>query len=95
MNWTYHRIIFTYPIGQVGCRFHLPEDAFHLPMAIGQPLMLNPGKAYLHEQLGIAYLRDKLGMPNLRDELVIAYLHDKLGIAYLHDKFAKITYMTN
>jgi hypothetical protein len=40
----------------IGCRFHLPEDAFHLPRAIGQPLMLNPGKAYLHEQLGIAYL---------------------------------------
>jgi hypothetical protein len=38
-NWTYHRIIFTCPIGQVGCCFHLPEDAFHLPRAIGQPLM--------------------------------------------------------
>jgi len=24
--------------------FHLPEDAFHLPRAIGQPLMSNPGK---------------------------------------------------
>jgi hypothetical protein len=43
-NWTYHRIIFTCPIGQVGCRFHLPEDAFHLPQAIGQPLMSNPDK---------------------------------------------------
>ena len=41
-NWTYHRIIFTCPIGQVGCRFHLPKDAFHLPRAIGQPLMSNP-----------------------------------------------------
>ena len=34
-NWTYHRIIFTCPIGQVGCRFHMPR-------AIGQPLMSNP-----------------------------------------------------
>ena len=41
-NWTYHRIIFTCPIGQVGCRFYLPEDAFHFPRAIGQPLMSNP-----------------------------------------------------
>jgi hypothetical protein len=41
-NWTYHRIIFTCLIGQVGCRFHLPEDAFHLPRAIGQTLMSNP-----------------------------------------------------
>ena len=41
-NSTYHRIIFTCPIGQVGCRFHLPEDAFHLPRAIGKQLMSNP-----------------------------------------------------
>jgi hypothetical protein len=38
-NWTYHRIIFTCPIGQVGCRFHLPQ-------AIGQPLMSNPGHTF-------------------------------------------------
>jgi hypothetical protein len=29
-------------LGQVGCRFHLPEGTFHLPLAIGQPLMSNP-----------------------------------------------------
>ena len=45
-NLTYHRIIFTCPIGHVGCRFHLPEDAFHLPRAIGQPLMSNPVNKY-------------------------------------------------
>jgi hypothetical protein len=32
-------------------RFHLPEDAFHLPQAIGQPLMSNPDTILLQKDL--------------------------------------------